>query len=422
MLDRSYISLYKKLVAKKLPFPRHPHHWKQRDMEALAKLIEERSGVKLSLSTLKRLWKPDFDQTPHPSTLDALVSVLDYHNWLEFKEKHQLQLNKPSVEKTPLSRKKLAWGISISLLIVVVGLLAITTTKNGGMLPVVHGPVTFQANKTVSEGVPNTVIFKYDVSQVEADSFYIQQSWNKIHREPINAEAKNYSSTYYTPGFHRAKLIAQDSIIRQSRVHITTDGWLALARYHRNDLVPVYLRNEAINTGGELRVSESLLQDHGVDVKRNFILSYHNTREFDGLHSDNFTLNTSLKVDSLGNYACPEALITIICEEHIFYVPITSKGCVGNLSVKFGEIVKDGKAADFSGLGTDIYQWQDLSIRVKDKHAQVFLNQQLTYEIDFKEDFGLIMGLRISFTGPGSVDDVSLQDASGKLVYQDSFL
>ena len=54
----------------------------------LAKLefsAEEKSGIKLSLSTLKRLWKKDYDQTPHPSTLQALVSLLGYKDWQEFK-------------------------------------------------------------------------------------------------------------------------------------------------------------------------------------------------------------------------------------------------------------------------------------------------------------------------------------------------
>ena len=63
---------------------------RQRDLEGLADAIEEKSGIKLSLSTLKRLWKEDFDQTPHPSTLQALVSILGYKDWQDFKMKEHL--------------------------------------------------------------------------------------------------------------------------------------------------------------------------------------------------------------------------------------------------------------------------------------------------------------------------------------------
>jgi len=387
-------------------------------MEALAVLIEEKSGVKISLSTLKRLWKPDFDQSPHPSTLDALVSVLDCQTWWEFKEQYRDQLK---TTRKGISAKRLGAVLAVVVLgVLVAGLLAINL--NGDMQSIsIEGPVIFTANKTVSKGVPNTVVFEYDVSNVNADSFFIQQSWNEVHKEAIDAAAGKFSSTYYTPGFHRAKLIAGDSIILQSRVHITTDGWMALARYRRDDLVPIYIRDSGLAKGGYLQILPTMLKREGVDINRKFTLSYHNIREFQGLHSDNFTLDTRLKVDSLGNYACPEAQITILCEEHIFYVPLTTRGCVGNLSVKFGEVVRDGKDTDFRAFGKNIHQWQDVSVRVQNKKAAVWLNQKLVYSTEFQEDFGLIMGLVVSFTGAGAVDHILLKDIHSNVVLEDEF-
>ncbi len=83
--EREYITLCKQLIAEKLHFENDSGTLRQRDLEYLADSIEEKSGIKLSLSTLKRLWKKDYDQTPHPSTLQALVSVLGYKDWQEFK-------------------------------------------------------------------------------------------------------------------------------------------------------------------------------------------------------------------------------------------------------------------------------------------------------------------------------------------------
>ena len=48
----------------------------------------------------------------------------------------------------------------------------------------------FDAQKTVAAGIPNTVIFKYDVSNVAADTFYIQQSWNEDHKVTIDPKGK----------------------------------------------------------------------------------------------------------------------------------------------------------------------------------------------------------------------------------------
>src|SRR5687767_8439323 len=83
--ERKYISLCKRLIEEKFHFENDSGTLRQRDLEYLADSIEEKSGIKLSLSTLKRLWKTDYDQTPHPSTLQALVSILGYKDWQEFK-------------------------------------------------------------------------------------------------------------------------------------------------------------------------------------------------------------------------------------------------------------------------------------------------------------------------------------------------
>src|SRR5688572_22098140 len=84
--EREYIVRCKQLIEQKFSFETG-EGLRQRDLEYLAKIIEEKSGIKLSLSTLKRLWRKDYDQTPHPATLDALVSILGYQNWQEFKLK-----------------------------------------------------------------------------------------------------------------------------------------------------------------------------------------------------------------------------------------------------------------------------------------------------------------------------------------------
>src|SRR5215510_9527521 len=85
--EREHIALCKRLIEEKFQFENCGETLRQRDLEYLADTIEEKSGVKLSLSTLKRVWKKDYDQTPHPSTLQALVSVLGYKDWQEFKLK-----------------------------------------------------------------------------------------------------------------------------------------------------------------------------------------------------------------------------------------------------------------------------------------------------------------------------------------------
>ena len=65
-VEKDYIALYRTLLEEKLLLGNIDGKLKQRDFEYLAELIEEKSHIKLSISTLKRLWKDDFTQVPHP--------------------------------------------------------------------------------------------------------------------------------------------------------------------------------------------------------------------------------------------------------------------------------------------------------------------------------------------------------------------
>ena len=84
--DGDYILLFRSLVEQKFLLGTNEGKLKQRELEYLGQIIEDKSNVKLSISTLKRLWRNDLNQLPHPSTLDALVSLLDFKDWQEFKK------------------------------------------------------------------------------------------------------------------------------------------------------------------------------------------------------------------------------------------------------------------------------------------------------------------------------------------------
>src|SRR4029078_158709 len=129
---------------------------------------------------------------------------------------------------------------AVVAILVLFWLIAFRPGRQDKRKPVIKGTVTFTGNKTVSQGVPNTVVFNYDLSNVIADSFFFQQAWNNQEKVKIDPKEHYYSNIYYYPRFHKAKLIANDSIIKRFRVHITTNGWLPLVRYSITDDRPIY--------------------------------------------------------------------------------------------------------------------------------------------------------------------------------------
>ncbi len=422
--EKEYIALCKRLIEEKFQFENGNGSLRQRDLEYLADSIEERSGIKLSLSTLKRLWKKDYDQTPHPSTLDALASILGYKNWQDFKIK-QAPSPEPAVTLQPKKNKRIftAWTILPVVLAVAVlsWLIAFRPGKGDKIKPIIKGPVSFTGNKTVSQGVPNTVIFNYDVSNVEADSFFFQQSWNQQEKVKLDPKEHYYSSIYYYPGFHKAKLIANDSIINRFRVHITTDGWLPLVSYSMMDRMPVYLKNNQPAANGILHVSRNDLIASNVNVDKDFLLSYYNIRDFGNTGSDNFSVNARMRCDSSNTAACPGFQLVMAFEEHIFLVSVMKKGCERDVELKMGEVYRNGVSSDLSVFGRNVYEWQDLRVQVINKKATIYLDEQNVYTISFKNDFGKMVGLVFNFAGTGAVDYVKLKNGEGKMVYEDEF-
>lgn len=411
---------YLKLCIKKIEEKYHPAgvnvQMKQRDFEYLIDLIEENSRIKLSVSTLKRLWRNRTDQNPHPSTLNGLSSLLGYKDWLDFKLQNsgKKQFKEGNGSKTGKYVLVVLSSV-IVIILVVVGLINFNQPERKNHFE----EVEFSASNTVAKGVPNTVIFSYDFKGIEADSFFIQQDWNPKHKDAIDPEAEHFSSVYYMPGFHKAKLIADEEILKVERVHIQTDGWMASALYNYDER-PVYLSKDELIDGMLTAKEEDIIQSN-VDIERFNELVFLNIREYEGVDGHNFKFDTRFRYKSFLNDPCPVMRFTIHTEVHIYFIPLTLKGCVSNIDVKIGEVYLQGRENDFSSFGTNITDWQDLSLNVIEKTGTVSLNGMEIFKTTFKEDFGKIVGIDYRFSGLGEVEYLTLKDLSNTIIYQEDF-
>jgi hypothetical protein len=417
-----YIKHCKHLIEQKLNWP-DSSHWKQRDYLNLINLLESKTGIALSLSTVKRIWKSNYEGTPHPATTEAFAKFLDFNSWLDFKQQHS-HLPDGQVSYPPTKNKlkgktvyrKTAILIPVILLSAIVIILFPFNYAKGPSEIVAFDPekLEFSCDNSVSAGVPNTVLFRYDVSEVKADSFFIQQSWNQFRRDRVSKENSTLTSTYYYPGFHKAKLIANDSVIKETNVRINTKGWMALARYGYLDENPVYLQTGDEIKNGMLYVSAEHLSADKVEINRNTMVSYYYVSDFKDLSSRDFVLEAKLRCDSIINISCPHIGIVILGELDMNFIPLTVKGCVGNTSVKFGNVTKSGKNNDLSSLGVDVYDWQLVRIDVRDAVADIYVNDQPALTIQFEQDIGDIVGFAINFSGTGAIGSLKLFSGSNK--------
>lgn len=387
----------------------------QRNLENLSQKIEEKTGVLISLSTLKRIWKNTFKQKPQTATLNALAAILDYKDWHDFVEQNQAGATR--------SARKWIW-IPVGLLaaagialILILFLSPGLRTKNA---LVVRGDIDFNAKKTEYTGVPTTVVFNYNVSNVVADSFSFQQSWNDNFRVPVDPEGKAISSIYYESGYHRAKLFANNTKIAELPIHILSEGWEPHLYYSDREKVPIYFPADKITGNGELHISRELLEEQHVDLSRYFFTRTVDSRRFD-VSSDNFTLVSRMRLDSLEYNDCPWMSIIVVTEVHIYMVELRGKGCEHLAYYKLGEVERGGGNNDLSALGCDLFEWQEVGIHVENKHAEISLNGTVRFSEQYQEDFGDIMALILSFERTGSVDFVKLSDENGRVVFEDTF-
>lgn len=58
--------------------------WKQRDYEKFSELLQLKTNVLLSLTTIKRILKEDIQQLPQKASLDALARFIGHHSWFDF--------------------------------------------------------------------------------------------------------------------------------------------------------------------------------------------------------------------------------------------------------------------------------------------------------------------------------------------------
>jgi hypothetical protein len=388
-----------------------PRQMVQRDLSFLCDEIDAKTGVLISLSTIKRLINGQFSRLPQVATLNALAATLGYPNWQAFKA---------DTAPTPTPRRRVSLK---SLVLPGVAVLLILTAVAG--LSLRKHPLRniekaqFSAVKTTRNDIPNTVIFKYDVDDVGADSFFIQQSWDRHRRVRIYKHQYTLTDVYYEPGYHMAKLIANDQIIKTFDVSIPTDKWVFYAKKNLS-AIPQYI-NAAGAKDGALQMLKGEVVDSHVDIglDNEYIQAYFPSRISAG--SDNFVLTCRVRVNLLKNEACPDLMCEVYCQRYFMYFIGASVGCAGEMNAQFGENALSGRTNDLRGLGADFRNWTNIEWIVKDRKVHIRMNGKEVFTTAYQKTCGLITGLGFASNGLCQVDSVSLRTLDGLDVYHNDF-
>lgn len=382
-------------------------NWTTYDFEKLSEAIFDRTQVRLSVTTLKRIWgKLKYDSAPTLTTLNTLAQFAGFIDWRDFKQNEDRPANVPEANRVtprPLRKPKpKRLGITLaSALVLIAGVFFLFLAARHKQRQYDPGQFEFSTNKMISEGVPNSVIFHY-TAKVKPDSLFIVQTWDIRRKTLVSPDKHDHSAIYYYPGFFRTKLIADEQVMKKHDVWITSNGWLCLLE---EEPIPVYFKKELCQKNGIVEVNDTLLAPYkrAATAPR---VRFFNQRDLGDLMNDNFTFETKVKNDfDDGTNACHYAQVLIQCKNDIIIIPLAARSCVGNLNIYFCGAGAESKFADLSGFGCDLTQWTSLRVETVNKAATIYVNNKKAYSVTFPNDPTGIVGVQYRFNGAAAVKE-----------------
>ncbi len=396
--------------------------WAQKDYEFLVFFIEDETGVRLSLSTIKRIWRNEYNRLPHISTLDTLSKLAYKKDWLSLKKQwlEQSHQSRPVVKNRKGEKRNpfiyIIPIVSLVLIVVIVGFFSLNSEDEIALED--YEAVTFSCRKSVDGKIPNTVVFDYNIETVKADRFFLQQSWDKSRRVEIYKGNTKRTDIYYVPGYYTARLLADEHVIKEIPVHITYDDWFMAARQPISN-IRAFEKKYWLDSP-YLGISEAALTSKKIDLNQEFQLAFYYVKEFD-LDGDNFGYSVMFKMNLVEAFSCPKINLHVQAEKGHYWIMFGNKGCESELIAEFSNVLHDGKIEDLTMFGTDMYEWQQFDITVVNKKVTVRLNDKTIFSSTYNLPIGAIKEISYFFDGIGVIDNVVLKNGNGEITFSDDF-
>lgn len=402
--------------------------WVTADFEDLSDRIANETGRTLGATTLKRVWgRVRYDSSPSRHTLDTLALFVGAGSWREFQGLHHDGLSESDAFKEPAmpglasTREAEAsptrrWtGLAAAVILVSVVMIWMIRDGRDLVADPTQVNVSF-ASRTVSEGLPNSVVFDYQLSGVAGDSFFIQQSWDARLRDRIDPSQSQFTSIYYYPGHFRAKLIADTLVLREHLLTVPTDGWDILIE--RDRPAPIYA--EPIPTDGDvgLRLDPDWMLGSVPDLlEGGRAMNVFVVGQFDPLPSQSAVLRTRIRLDVNPAFAaCQAATINLMATTGWISIPFARTGCSSGMNMTAGDKQISGQTNDLSSLGVDLSSWTDVVIAVRDRLVFIEINDEPVYQAAYSREIGDIIGVRYRFEGSGMIETAVLENELGENV------
>ncbi|MCB0640479.1 MAG: hypothetical protein KDC44_02530 [Phaeodactylibacter sp.] len=384
--------------------------WHNEVFEKLSDVIQESTAVRLSSTTLKRVWgRVQYQSAPSIHTLNTLSQFAGYTDWLDFKNQHTQP--KRSLDLRSIFQRSLIPGAAIMIATLLIFQLSLARLDPRQQPLVVPDQVRF-SSRPIAQGLPNTVVFDLDLEGLRSDSLHIQQDWDKTRTIQLRRGQKQATGIYYYPGYFRAKLLVDGQILKEHDLFIKSQGWLGTVDYKP---IPTYLTD--VQLGHEpLSFPGSTLSEIAALEKPHYS-SFHWVDAFPEISADDFSLEAVLQNTYREKWAvCQTAKLVVLGTTGAMVIPFSIPGCVSDLGLMLNDVYLSGKEHDLSALGADFSSFRKIRLTVQAQQVRILLDDQELLTTTYAEPVGQLAGLRIRFLGAGEVQSLKLMDAEGHLL------
>ncbi|WP_298902457.1 hypothetical protein [uncultured Psychroserpens sp.] len=381
----------------------------------LSEVIQEKTNVLLSPTTLKRVWgKVNYTNAPSISTLNTLSQFAGYLNWRDFKNKVEDQQTSKTYKFEKDQKKIFAYAAIIAL--VFISLFSVINGVSDKLEDFDFSALEFESRPIV-KGLPNSVVFDFNLKGLDSDSIYIQQYWDVTKTIKLEPNQSQATGQYYYPGYFRAKLLVEGDIKKEHDLFIKSEGWLGTIDY---EPIPKYFKTSEI-IGTHLKLPDFALLDIQ-NMENPVQSSFHLVDDFGEISGDNFLLETAFRNSYKDKWAvCQTTKIVILGTKGAMIIPFSIPGCVSDINVLLNDVYLNGKQHDLSAFGTDLSDFKDIQIQTENKTVKVIIDGETRFMKRYNVSIGHLVGIRFRFLGAGEVDYLKLTDSSNKILVDTDF-
>ncbi len=383
----------------------------------LSETIQQHTQVLLSPTTLKRIWgKVNYKSAPSISTLNTLSQFAGYINWRDFKLKNESQ--KPLwLEKRILQNMGIIVTSAAVLTIVFISFYSMIGSNQNKLKEIDLTKIEF-SSQPITDGLPNSVVFDFDLNHITSDSIYIQQFWDVTKTIKINPEQNQATGIYYYPGYFGAKLLIDGKLIKEHDLFISSEEWIGTIDYKP---VPKYVQSKDL-FHNNLSFSKPILQEITANSTP-IVSSFHLVKDFKDSSGDNLSIKTSVRNVYKEKWAvCQSLKIVVLGTNGALVIPFSIPGCVSDINLMLNDVYLNGKEHDLSVFGVDLSEFRTIGINIKEKHVIVLIDDKEIYSGLYNKSIGNIVGFRYRFLGAGEVDYLNItQEPKGKVILDQNF-